>query len=155
MRSRACSRSGSIGLVTALAVALVLTGCANKQAAGAGSGLTITSPAAGASVTSPVQLTISAGGEKIGQPSTGDRHFHVRVDGSSQYQILYSTSGSVDVPAGQHTIEVVLTEPNHTETETSASVTVTVTGGAGSASPSGGGGYGNGGGGGYGSGGYG
>lgn len=150
MRSRHGSRSLGTGLVTTLAVALVFTGCAKKQAAGAGSGLTITAPAADASVTSPVQLSISAGGVKIGQPSTGNQHFHVHVDGSSQYQILYSTSGSVDVPAGQHTIEVVLTDPNHTETSTSASVTVNVTGGGGSASPSGGGG-----GGGYGGGGYG
>jgi VCBS repeat-containing protein len=126
---------------------LVLAGCAKNQAASGSATLSITSPADGASVTSPVKLVLAVNGVEIGPPSTGKMHVHIHIDGSGKYQVLTSTTAEIVLSAGQHTIEVVLAQPNHTETATKASVAVTVTGGA-AASPSsssgGGYGYGNG-----------
>lgn len=123
--------------------ALVLAGCAKNQAASGSGTLSITSPPDGASVTSPVRLVLAVKGVEIGPPSTGKMHLHIHIDGSGKYEVLTSTTDEIALPAGQHTIEVVLAQPNHTETATKASVAVTVTGGpAGSPSPSSGGGYG-------------
>ncbi len=96
--------------------ALVLGSCAKNQAANGSATLSITSPA---------------------------EHIHIHIDGSSDYQVLTRTTGQIELSPGQHTIEVVLAQPNHSQTATTASVSVTVTGGsAGSPSPSSGGRYG-------------
>jgi hypothetical protein len=135
------------------AIGLVVAGCASDSsssggaAAGGGNGdatVAFVSPASGASVTSPVKLSFNVQGTKIGKPETGDMHLHVHVDQSTDYTILYSTSGEVKVPAGQHTLKVVLAQPNHTETSTTASQQVDVTGGGSTEAPTttSGGGYG-------------
>ena len=140
------------------AIGLVAAGCASGSSSSSGSaaaagddngGATVAfaSPASGASVTSPVKLSFNVQGTKIGKPETGDMHLHVYVDQAADYTILYSTSGEVKVPAGQHTLKVVLAQPNHTETSTTASEQVDVTGGGSSEAPTttasgGGGGYG-------------
>jgi hypothetical protein len=128
-----------------LLVALVaLPACRKEQPAGSGGqSVTIVSPADGADVTSPIQLTLSATGTQIGPPDTGEMHFHLYVGDSDQYQVVTSTTGSVDAPTGEQTIRVVLAQPNHEETSLSTSITVNVT-------SSTGGGGGGGGGGGYG-----
>ena len=102
----------------------------------------ITSPADGASVMSPVELVLSVKGVEIGPPSTGKMHLHIHIDGSGKYQVLTSATDEIALSAGQHTIEVVLAQPNHTETATKASVAVTVTGGAAASPSSSSGGYG-------------
>lgn len=143
-------RSATAMVLALLAPALMLGACRGTQASsGGGPTLAITSPADGASVSSPVKLVLSVQGVKIGPPETGNMHFHMHIDGSKDYTIVTSTTGEVPVPTGQHTIEVVLAEPNHTETDTTASVSVDVTAGGGSGG--GGGGRYGGGGGGYGS----
>ena len=138
------------------AVALIVAGCASQDSGtgGAQSGgnsgnasVAFATPAANAKVTSPVKVEFTVQGDGIGQPETGKMHFHVYVDQSSDYKILYSTSGQVDVPAGQHTLKVVLAQPNHTETSATATQQIDVTGTAGGdAAPTttaaGGGGYG-------------
>jgi len=124
------------------AIALTIAGCASSgygtgggAASGGGnpSGATVAfaSPASGAKVTSPVTVGFTVQGVKIGKPETGDMHLHVYVDHSSSYKILYATSGQLDVPAGQHTLRVVLAQPNHNETATTASEQVDVTGSGG------------------------
>ena len=139
--------------VLAAAIALAIAGCAssdNGNSTGAQSGggsnasVSFASPAAGAKVSSPVDVSFNVQGAQIGQPETGKMHFHVYVDQSSAYKILYAMSGKVDVPAGQHTLKVVLAQPNHTETSTTASQQVDVTGSAGGQAPTttSGGGYG-------------
>lgn len=117
-------------LVPVLGLALAAMACADSSSAQ----VIIESPTEGATVESPVELEMSANGAGIGAPDTGNRHFHVYVDGSSDYEIVYETSTTLDLSPGQHTIEVVLAEPNHEETSSTASVTVEVTGGE--ASPS-------------------
>lgn len=129
-----------------LVLALVaLPACRKEQPAGAGSGgqsVTIVSPADGADVTSPIQLTLSATGAQIGPPETGEMHFHVYVGESEQYKVVTSTTGSVDAPTGQQTLRVVLAQPNHDETSVSTSTTVNVTSSTGGGGGGGGGGYG-------------
>lgn len=136
------------------AIALAIAGCASGNstsggaaAGGNGSAATVAfaTPASGASVSSPVKLNFNVQGTKIGKPETGDMHLHVYVDQSMDYTILYSTTGEVNVPSGQHTLKVVLAQPNHTETSTTASQQIDVTGGASQApatTAGGGGGYG-------------
>jgi len=138
--------------VLALAgLALLASACASKSTTGSGSGggspsISVTSPTDNATVSSPVVLNLAATGVKIGTPDTGDDHFHVYVDGSSKYTIVYTKEASIPVPAGKHTLRIVLAEPNHTETSTSTTITVDVKGGGAGMSPSptggGGGGYG-------------
>ena len=127
--------------VLAAAIGLAIAGCAssdNGTSSGAQSGgsggnasVSFATPASGAKVASPVNVSFNVQGAQIGQPETGKMHFHVYVDQSSDYKILYSMSGKVDVPAGQHTLKVVLAQPNHTETSTTATEQVDVTGGSG------------------------
>ena len=135
------------------AIGLTIAGCAGNPGSGGaasgdnggGRGVAFASPADGAKVTSPVAVSFTVQGVKIGKPETGAMHLHVYVDQSSDYTILYATSGRVQVPAGQHTLKVVLAQPNHTETSTTASERVQVTGSGGAQAPTtSGGGYGGG-----------
>jgi hypothetical protein len=139
--------------VVLAAIGLVVAGCASDNSSGSGGAaggggatLAFASPASGASVTSPVKLSFKVQGTKIGRPETGAMHLHVHVDQAMDYTILYATSGEVKVPAGEHTLKVVLAQPNHTETSITASEQVDVTGGGSTEAPtttaSGGGGYG-------------
>jgi len=141
-----------IAVLAFAGLALLTSACASKTGSGSGSGsgsggsrsITVTSPSDGATVTSPVVLNLAVTGAQIGTPDTGKMHFHIYVDGSSKYTIAYTTRASVPVPAGKHTLKIVLAEPNHTETSTTTTLNVNVQGGSGgSPSPtSGGGGYG-------------
>lgn len=119
---------------------LLLAACAERGGPAAeGSGeatITITSPKDGESAASPVKLVVT--GAEIGATDTGLMHLHVYVDDSSQYEVVESAESEVSVPAGEHTLRVVLAEANHQETAASASVSIMVTGGAGG-SPSPGG----------------
>jgi hypothetical protein len=126
-------------------VALVaLPACRQNEPAGGSGGqsVTIVTPADGADVTSPIQLTLSATGAEIGPPDTGDMHFHLYVGDSDQYEVLTSTTGSVDASTGEQTIRVVLAQPNHEETSAETSITVNVTSSTGGGGGGGGGGYG-------------
>jgi hypothetical protein len=153
------SRARTVLPVLLGAIALIVAGCASgdngttsggAQSGGGSSGnasVAFSTPAAGAKVSSPVKVAFTVQGAQIGQPETGKMHFHVYVDKSSEYTIIYSMTGKVDVPAGQHTLKVVLAQPNHTETSTTATEQVDVTGGGGGAgapttTAAGGGGYG-------------
>ncbi|MBI2238812.1 MAG: hypothetical protein HYU54_09870 [Actinobacteria bacterium] len=148
MMREAHRRRGIALVLPLLAVALGLAACAKQDSSGSGgSGLSITSPIDGASVASPLKLVLSAPGVEIGSPETGNMHFHVHIDDSKDYAVLTSAEGEIQVPGGEHTITVVLAEPNHSETDTAASVTVAVTGGATESPTKGGYGYGGGGGG--------
>jgi hypothetical protein len=135
------------------AIGLAIAGCSSNgygssgAKSGGGSGnatVAFASPANGAQVASPVKVSFKVQGTKIGRPETGDMHLHVYVDNSSNYSILYSSSGQVQVQGGEHTLKVVLAQPNHTETSTTATVKVNVTGGGQQAptTTAGGGGYG-------------
>lgn len=150
------SRARTLLPVLLAAIALIVAGCASSDngtsSGGAQSGgnsskvsVGFAKPTSGAKVTSPVDVAFTAQGAEIGQPETGKMHFHLYIDQSSEYKIIYSMNSKVDVPAGQHTLKVVLAQPNHTETSTTASEQVDVTGSSGGATATtsaGGGGYG-------------
>ena len=124
------------------AITLATTSCQSSTTGGqSGSGggsqasrtLRFATPTAGATVTSPVAFTVTVTGAQIGQPETGKLHLHLYVDDSSQYKIVYATHGSVDVPAGLHTLKAVLAQPNHSETSVTATEQVDVAAGGGQA----------------------
>ena len=125
---------------------LLLSACAEEpettQGGGGGPTITIESPADGTDVESPVELQLSVTGAEIGTPDSGLMHFHVHIGDASEYQVVTSTSASIDLPEGEQTVRVFLAQPNHDETDVSAEVTVNVTSGT----TGGGGGYGYGGG---------
>jgi hypothetical protein len=127
---------GSVRHKSAVAIVLLALSVACAKGATPSSGsLSIVSPKDGATVTGPVRLVLSAAGVQIGPPETGKMHFHVHVDGSSQYSVVTSTQASLQIPSGQHTLKVVLARPNHDETATSATLTITVSQGGASPSP--------------------
>lgn len=145
--SERAPRSGVLAL--AGAVLLVLTACAETSGPSAGGGgdasINITSPKEDDSVKSPVELVVSVQGVQLGTPEQGMMHLHVHVDGASDFTVVTSTQAKVPVPAGEHTLQVVLAEPNHNETGAADSVSISVAGGAGQPSPDDGGdGYGGG-----------
>jgi hypothetical protein len=130
------------------AVALALAGCQSSYSSGdqsggydAGAGaesspeqtLAFASPADGAQVASPVKVSFKLSGAQLGKAETGKMHLHLYVDDSTQYKILWSSQGSVDVPEGNHTLKAVLAQPNHSETAVTATEQVEVAAGAGQA----------------------
>lgn len=88
---------------------------------------TIASPVDGATVGSPVRLAMSVeDGLEVGPPEQGKMHFHAYIDGASDPVVCNTPVRSLDLPAGAHTIRVVLAQPGHSETGESATVRVTV-----------------------------
>jgi hypothetical protein len=140
--------------VVLVALALLVTACGKKSNSGSG-GLTVSiaSPTDGSSVSEPFTLKVDSS-VPLGDPSTGEHHVHLCIDGAScdkTYKLVYGNSFDVTgLSAGKHTLEVSLRNADHSSAGPTDSVTITVTGGATSPSPSGGGyspgGYGYGGG---------
>ena len=132
-----------VGLAATLSV-LVLVAAACGGSAGASSSgdltLAISAPNDHAKVTQPFTVMLDAS-VPLGDPSTGEHHVHLCVDGQScdtQYQLVYADSAQVDgLTPGEHTIEASLRNADHSDTGVSASITVIVTGSGGGASTSG------------------
>jgi hypothetical protein len=129
-------------------VLLALAACRDVGTAGGGGSaemsLSIEEPQDGAQVSGKVNLAVSVQGAEIGPPDTGAMHIHVYVDDSDQYDVVTATETTVSVPNGDHTVRVVLAQPNHEETGISDEVTFSVSAAAGDADDTGGGGYGGG-----------
>jgi len=104
-------------------------GSGDAGSGGGGPTLTITSPADGATVSSPVKLTFQASSE-LGPPDSGKDHVHVFADGKTdQYTVVPSDTFELkDLGPGQHTIGVTLQHADHSPAGASAEVTVMVTG---------------------------
>jgi hypothetical protein len=110
--------------------------------AGGGGGevaITIAMPADGDEVGDSFDVELESDTE-FGEPDTGLHHVHLYYDGrsddSADYDIVYGTSFTVerDLDPGEHTIEAVIANADHSLTEASDEVTVTVaddTGGGG------------------------
>ena len=73
----------------------------------------IASPISGTTVDSPMQLRIAVAGAKIGKPSDGLDHLHVKVDDGDVQAIYYPSAPTVLLSNGQHTIIVDLAGPDH------------------------------------------
>lgn len=126
-----------------LGAVLSLAACRDVGTAGGGGGgemsLSIEEPEDGAAVSGKVNLAVSVEGAEIGPPDSGAMHVHVYVDDSDDYDVVTSTETTVSVPNGDHTLRVVLAQPNHEETEISDEVTFSVSAASGDTDDTGGG----------------
>jgi len=136
------------GLAVAAATILLAAGCGDDDddttAAGSGSGggggemtVDIAAPADGAEVGAEFDLEVDTSVE-IGEPDTGLHHVHLYYDGNEsdgEYDIVYSVDEpwtvDRDLSPGEHTIEAVIANADHSLTDASDEVTVMVGEGAG------------------------
>jgi hypothetical protein len=130
-------------LLTVPMLLLALAACRDVGTAGGGGSaemsLSIEEPQDGAQVSGKVNLAVSVEGTEIGPPESGALHLHVYVDDSGDYEVVTSTETAVSVPKGEHSLRVVLSQPNHEETGISDEVTFSVSAGAGDTGDVGGG----------------
>lgn len=116
-----------------LGLALIAAACGGGASASQGGGLwvKIASPKDHAKVGDPFTVELQAS-VPIGDPSTGDHHVHLCVDGAScdtQYQLAYAnTVQVVGLAPGTHTIEASLRNADHSDAGPTDTITVTVTG---------------------------
>jgi hypothetical protein len=136
-------RRGAGGGAIALAGALVLVAAAcgdddGNGSADAGSGgesgdettISVTEPTDDAEVRTPFEVEIDTDVE-VGEPDTGLHHLHLYYDGDTQegdYDVVYEPSFTVDrdLGPGEHTIEAVVANADHSLTDARDEVTVTV-----------------------------
>src|ERR687898_196183 len=143
--SRRGPRRRLVGMIAALsALALVGAACSDddddttetgaEADTGGGGGevaITIATPADGAEVGDSFDVELESDTE-FGEPDTGLHHVHLYYDGRSDdtadYDIVYGNSFTVerDLDPGEHTIEAVIANADHSLTEASDEVTVTV-----------------------------
>jgi len=134
-------QSRGVWLIAAVAFALLAAACSDGASAGGGSSATldITTPADGAEVGSPFTVEF-ASNVALGDPSTGDHHVHLCFDGEdcdTEYSLGYGKTFEVgDLPPGEHTIEALLRNADHSDAGVTDTVTVTV--GSGTADDAGG-----------------
>lgn len=101
------------GIVAAAAVigGVVLLRAGHQAAAA--TGFQIVSPAAGATVSSPVQVRVALRGARLGTPSTGLDHLHVSIDGGEPVALYQMPELSVPLAPGPHVIAVQLADASH------------------------------------------
>jgi hypothetical protein len=99
--------------------------------------ISIATPADGATVDPGFQVEIDPSVD-VGEPDTGLHHVHLYYDGNQsdgEYDIVYSVDEpwtvDRDLSAGEHTIEAVIANADHSLTDASDEITVTVGEGAG------------------------
>jgi hypothetical protein len=117
------------------------TAPAGRGAAGAGSGLRIAidEPADGAEVSGEFAVSMTPSVD-VGEPETGLHHIHLYYDGAmgdGEYDMVFADSTTVTRPLepGEHTIEAVIVNADHTPTDARTTITVNVTGSAAGAGP--------------------
>ncbi|MGH2651689.1 MAG: hypothetical protein ACRDHK_10815, partial [Actinomycetota bacterium] len=125
------------------ALVMLMAACRDVGTAGGEAGgemsLSIQEPQDGAMVSGKVDLAVSVDGAEIGPPESGAMHIHVYLDDSDNYEVVTSTETSVSAPNGEHTLRVVLAQPNHEETAISDEVTFNVSAATGDSGDTGGG----------------
>jgi hypothetical protein len=91
--------------------------------------ISIADPTDGAEVGRSFDLTVESS-VPLGEPDTGRHHVHLYYDGNTaegDYDIVYGTTATVDrLDAGEHTIEAVIANPDHSTTDARDEITVTV-----------------------------
>jgi hypothetical protein len=99
--------------------------------------ISIAAPADGATVDPDFQVEIDPSVD-VGEPDSGLHHVHLYYDGNQsdgEYDIVYSVDEpwtvDHDLSAGEHTIEAVIANADHSLTDASDEITVTVGEGAG------------------------
>ncbi|HLT69703.1 MAG TPA: hypothetical protein VKZ72_06030 [Acidimicrobiales bacterium] len=123
-------------VVAVAALALLAGACGDDdgdtEASGGGGGdgldITITSPADGEAVEAPFEVEVDTGVD-IGEPDTGLHHVHLYYDGGdSDYDMAFEPTFTVerDLEPGEHTIEAVIANADHSLTDARDEVTVTI-----------------------------
>jgi len=121
------------------AVLLVAAGCGDDDAttaAGAGGdevSIAIASPTDGDEVGRSFDVEVDAG-VPLGEPDTGRHHVHLYYDGNTQegeYDLVYDSTFTVDrLDPGEHTVEAVIANADHSLTDARDQITLTVADGA-------------------------
>jgi hypothetical protein len=146
-RTRPGAGRGAIVAASLAALALVLAACGDDDDAttadagdtgggGGGDELTIdlAQPADGDEVGDTFDVELDSSVE-LGEPDTGLHHVHLYYDGETadgEYDLVYGTSFTVerDLGEGEHTVEAVIANADHSLTDARDEVTVTVGGAA-------------------------
>jgi hypothetical protein len=126
-------------VVTTLMIALVVAACGNGDGA---STVAFSEPTDGATVSSPVQVVMTAENIAIvpaGEPVEGEGHFHLMINVDcvtpgevipSDDQHLHfgdaSTETTLDLPPGEHRLCLQLGDGVHTALDATDEITVTV-----------------------------
>jgi hypothetical protein len=128
-------RTAVVGAAFA-ATLLVAAACGDDDgdavAGGTGDGdlsVAITSPEDGAEVGTTFDLEVDAG-VPLGEPGTESHHVHVFYDGNTQdgeFDMVFGTTFTIDrLEPGEHTVEAVIANADHSLTEARDQVTITV-----------------------------
>lgn len=135
-RSARPRRAAYVGAAVAAVALLVAAACGDDDdstAAGAAGGngptIDITAPADGDEVGRSFEVKVDSN-ESLGEPDTGRHHIHLYYDGNTQegeYDVVYGDSATVDsLDPGEHTIEAVIANADHSLTDARDEITVTV-----------------------------
>lgn len=138
---RSRRRASRAAIAVAAVLTLVAAGCGDDDdttSAGAGSGgqsdgemtISVAEPADAAEVGTPFDVEVDTSVE-VGEPDTGLHHVHLYYDGNTQegdYDVVYEPTFTVDrdLDPGEHTIEAVIANADHSLTDARDEVTVTV-----------------------------
>lgn len=132
-------RFGALALATVLVVAAAACGDdGDTTEAGAGGSdggsgdltISVAEPAEGADVGNAFDVAVDTSVD-LGEPDTGLHHVHLYYDGNTDegdYDLVYGSTFTVDrdLDPGEHTIEAVIANADHSLTDARDEVTVTV-----------------------------
>jgi hypothetical protein len=131
-------RLAFVALLATLALAAMAcsddddTATSGGDGGGSGGGdmtVAIADPTDGAEVGRSFDLTVDSS-VPLGETDTGRHHVHLYYDGNTaegEYDIVYGTTATVDrLDPGEHTIEAVIANPDHSTTDARDEITVTV-----------------------------
>jgi hypothetical protein len=142
-RTRSRARRGRAAAAGLSALALLLAACGDdddattagaSDAGGGGGGdelsIDLAQPADGDEVGDTFDVELDSSVE-LGEPDTGLHHVHLYYDGKTadgEYDLVYDTSFTVerDLGEGEHTVEAVIANADHSLTDARDEVTVTV-----------------------------
>lgn len=112
-------------LLPALA-SLALALAAGGAVAADGPAFTVTAPTEGATVSSPVTVTVEVENAEIGRPADGLNHLHIAMDNGRAKSIYENGPQVYELAPGEHTVHVELAGPNHRALLPAKSITFTV-----------------------------
>jgi hypothetical protein len=134
-RPRRVPRRAALAGTALTTILLVAAGCGDDDdTTSAASGgdemsVTITEPSDGSEVGSPFDVQVDTS-VPIGEPDTGRHHVHLYYDGNTadgEYDLVYDESFTIDrLDPGEHTIEAVIANADHSLTDAREEITVMV-----------------------------